>query len=56
MNWYSEVFDLVFPGINPEQANNVWKSQLEAKKDASKDSNDVPKDAKKSEADSDKKT
>jgi hypothetical protein len=33
--WYSEVFDLVFPGISAEEGNNVWKAQL-----AKKESND----------------
>ena len=28
VSWYSEVFDLVFPNINKEQANNRWKEQL----------------------------
>ena len=27
-NWYSDVFDLVFPAIDDEQANNIWKDQL----------------------------
>ena len=35
-SWYSEVFELVFPNINREQANNIWKSQL-AKKTESGD-------------------
>ncbi|KAK2759550.1 ATP-dependent Lon protease pim1 [Arachnomyces sp. PD_36] len=28
VGWYSEVFDLVFPDIDADVANNVWKSQL----------------------------
>jgi hypothetical protein len=28
VSWYQEVFDLVFPDIDREQANNVWKTQL----------------------------
>ena len=27
-SWYSDVFDLVFPNVDREQANNVWKAQL----------------------------
>lgn len=27
-SWYSDVFDLVFPNIDAEYANNVWKAQL----------------------------
>lgn len=28
MDWYSDVFDLVFPDLDHEAANNVWKAQL----------------------------
>lgn len=28
VSWYSEVFDLVFPGINKAQANDRWKEHL----------------------------
>lgn len=31
-SWYSDVFDLVFPNIDTESANNAWKAQL-AKRD-----------------------
>lgn len=27
-SWYADVFDLVFPNIDAEQANNIWKAQL----------------------------
>ena len=27
-SWYSDVFDLVFPNIDAEYANNIWKAQL----------------------------
>ena len=27
-SWYSDVFDLVFPSIDANQANNLWKAQL----------------------------
>lgn len=27
-SWYSDVFDLVFPNIDHDQANSVWKAQL----------------------------
>jgi Lon-like ATP-dependent protease len=30
VSWYSEVFDLVFPGVDKEAANNLWKAQLTA--------------------------
>ncbi|KAL8824668.1 MAG: hypothetical protein Q9191_004897 [Dirinaria sp. TL-2023a] len=28
VSWYSDVFDLVFPDIDHDQANSVWKAQL----------------------------
>lgn len=28
MDWYSDVFDLIFPDIDPDEANNLWKEQL----------------------------
>ena len=28
MDWYSDVFDLIFPDINPNEANNLWKERL----------------------------
>ncbi|RAL64265.1 hypothetical protein DID88_002157 [Monilinia fructigena] len=30
--WYSDVFDLVFPNLDKEVANGLWKDQLEKKK------------------------
>lgn len=27
-SWYSDVFDLVFPDLDREAANNRWKEQL----------------------------
>ena len=27
-NWYSDVFELVFPHLDSERANNIWKEQL----------------------------
>ena len=28
MDWYSDVFDLIFPDVDPNEANNLWKEQL----------------------------
>ena len=28
MDWYSDVFDLIFPDIDPDEASNLWKEQL----------------------------
>jgi len=38
--WYSDVFDLVFPGLNEDQANKVWKNQLSKKKESKSDEDD----------------
>ena len=43
VNWYSDVFELVFPNVNAEQANNIWKEQLAkpAAKDSKSDADEV---------------
>jgi Lon-like ATP-dependent protease len=28
MDWYSDVFDLIFPDVDANEANNLWKEQL----------------------------
>jgi len=28
VGWYSEVFDIVFPDLDRNQANSLWKKQL----------------------------
>lgn len=28
-SWYADVFDLVFPNVDPEQANALWAAQLQ---------------------------
>jgi Lon-like ATP-dependent protease len=28
VNWYSDVFNIVFSNLDREAANNVWKKQL----------------------------
>ena len=38
--WYSDVFDLVFPNLDSDQANNVWKQQLSKKKHDKEDEDD----------------
>ncbi|KAG8531747.1 ATP-dependent Lon protease pim1 [Bacidia gigantensis] len=35
-DWYSDVFDLVFPDIDPQQANNIWKDALAKKSEKDK--------------------
>ena len=36
VSWYRDVFELVFPNLNREAANNVWKDKLKSKKKAPK--------------------
>ncbi|KAL9007741.1 MAG: hypothetical protein Q9173_007055, partial [Seirophora scorigena] len=31
VDWYSDVFDLVFPDLDPAAANGMWKEQLAEK-------------------------
>jgi ATP-dependent Lon protease len=28
VDWYGDVFDLIFPGVDAEAANAVWEKQL----------------------------
>lgn len=28
MDWYSDVFDIIFPALDTEAANSVWEKQL----------------------------
>ncbi|QSZ33521.1 hypothetical protein DSL72_005089 [Monilinia vaccinii-corymbosi] len=35
--WYSDVFDLVFPNLDKEAANGLWKDRLEKKKEGKED-------------------
>ncbi|KAH0389026.1 ATP-dependent protease La, partial [Aureobasidium melanogenum] len=42
--WYSEVFDLVFPGVDAKAANNMWKQQLKKDKKDKKDKEDKDKE------------
>jgi ATP-dependent Lon protease len=28
VDWYSDVFDLIFPDVDANEANNLWKKQL----------------------------
>lgn len=39
VDWYSDVFDLVFADVNEAEANNLWKKELAkpSKEDAEKD-------------------
>lgn len=37
VDWYSDVFDLVFPNLNTKEMNNVWKHQLKEDKRKKRD-------------------
>ncbi|KAL9003471.1 MAG: hypothetical protein Q9188_003672, partial [Gyalolechia gomerana] len=39
-NWYSDVFDLVFPDLDREAANHVWKEQLKETTSTPKESDE----------------
>ncbi|KAL8802747.1 MAG: hypothetical protein Q9200_006478 [Gallowayella weberi] len=43
-NWYSEIFDLVFPDLDHDAANNIWKDALKAPKKDPKSKEDHPDD------------
>ena len=32
VEWYSEVFNLIFPDLNKETANKLWEKELKPKK------------------------
>lgn len=38
--WYSDVFKLVFPNLDKEKANTLWKEQLAKPKDEAKKEDD----------------
>lgn len=43
VDWYSDVFDIVFPDVNKEVVNGLWKEQLkepEKKKKKAKEEDD----------------
>ena len=38
MDWYQDVFDIVFPNVDAKQVNDLWKDKLkEPAKDSKKD-------------------
>lgn len=32
MQWYKEVFDIVFPDLDKDSANKMWEKELKSKK------------------------
>lgn len=58
MDWYSDVFDIIFPGLDAEAANSVWEKQLkepekEKKKRKTKSSSSSSSSSKSEDEDSD---
>lgn len=50
VDWYNDVFDIIFPGVDAEAANTVWEKQLkepekEKKKRKSKSSKSEDEDS-----------
>ena len=44
-SWYSDIFDLVFPDLDPHRANTIWKKQLrEPKKRKERDDRERDRD------------
>ena len=39
-SWYSDVFELVFPNLDKDAVNSLWKEQLSKKKQAKSDEDD----------------
>ncbi len=39
-SWYSDIFDLVFPDLDHNLANNIWKKQLKESKKRKEQDND----------------
>lgn len=37
VDWYGDVFDLVFPNLNTKEINTTWKQQLKEDKKKRKD-------------------
>lgn len=40
MNWYSEVFDLLFPSLDQEAARTIWQKALAKPKKGSQEADE----------------
>lgn len=40
VDWYDDVFKLVFPNVDAQAVNNLWKEQLKKTDDKKKDDHD----------------
>jgi len=45
MDWYSDVFELVFPNLNTKEINTMWKQQLKEDKKRSKKDKEKDEDS-----------
>ena len=45
MDWYSDVFELVFPNLNAKEINTMWKQQLKEDKKRSKKDKEKDEDS-----------
>lgn len=44
VDWYSDVFDIVFPDAKPEEINHLWKDALQKSKEGKEKDNDEDDD------------
>jgi ATP-dependent Lon protease len=40
VNWYADVFDIIFPNVDLEHANKIWKKHLQKPSKSNADEND----------------
>lgn len=53
VDWYSDVFDIIFPGVDVEAANTVWEKQLKEPAGEKKKRKKSPQTSKSEDEDSD---
>jgi Lon-like ATP-dependent protease len=44
VDWYSDVFDVVFPNLDYARANSLWKKELKKKKPSKQEKEEKEKD------------
>jgi len=53
VDWYSDVFDLVFPNLDKDAANSLWKKELKRPSKAQRDREEKAREEEEEEEDSD---
>lgn len=53
MDWYSDVFDLVFPNVDKDAMNSLWKKELKKPKQGKRDREEKAKDREEEEDEDD---